>query len=261
MFCCACSQHPINTQLCFYKSAHSKGQLIIDDDSIQVFPDTFPTISFIAFELLKDTVEIEYLESLNEKIFIAKLRNREDQYAQWHYFIESKSNQKTSRWWIPVPKNKDIHLIDCHLYLWPLPTNNDTLLRIEFNAIRHSDSPYFYEDWTQTGMQIWDLKNKKILAQFFPINTTIEKGDIIKGDYDEEVNGTPTLGTIVYENNLQYETEITLNSIKFKLKENLFSYDTLDLEQGYVDSSEIDYRKNLIQADTTTRFEYILKRL
>ncbi len=256
----ACSLKEKSVDISFHKVIKGSGMLILDGDTLNVFPDTLASFALNPFEFSKDSVEISYLDSLDSKILMGKLRNRQSTDADWHYFIEDRRAPTNKRWWINMPSKKSGTLLECQLQWWYIPSTKDSLICIEYQLFKHDDSPYFYEDWTQSGLQIWDLKRQKALAQFFPLNTSIEKGDIIKGDYDEEVQGTPTIGTIVYNNVCTYSTDFTPQGIKFTLYDHYFTYDSSDLEADYVDSFEIEYRKDLIQADTISRIEYVLKR-
>lgn len=262
LFIWSCSEQIKLGKNYLIKKVKNQDYLYYDDDTLTVFQDTPVQQVLKVFTLPAKYRSLEYIDSSVAQIKIGRIENLSSKDNDICYFIEKTKVGKIKRWQIELPGKDPAGFIEWKLGWWITNQGKDSFLTISFRHLEHSDSPYFYEDIQLSGLQVWDLKNQVCMAGFHPLDISVEHGDIIKGDYDEEVGGIPTIGTIAYRNSYRHDIQFSDSGIQFIQLENTFDYDSAEDEEldQYIDSFEIEYRKDLIRSNSARIIEYKLLR-
>lgn len=207
--------------------------------------------------IFPDTVFGRQLQACSDKIIMKQLTPVDTIWSKGIFLFKSTTSfsptQTENSFFIGLKNSSGIklyHAIDtnllnrflnCDVSLGMTISNwgMDTLVYMSFEISEYSSSPYFASEIRYQGIVWWEGSDYKTVFSLYPVSENFLHRDIIKGEYDEEVNGSPVIGTIDEHRSWSYQYFFEPEWLKLKLQSDEYYRDS-DADSAFLKRKSIE---------------------
>lgn len=189
-------------------------------DSVKLFQDTIFKSKLQACNYSIDIKNLKLVSTIIDKrLFLYESQIAFSPTQPEHSFFVGISNGKSLKLYHAIDTNLLNRYLNCQvsisMHIFD-EKGKDTSVFMEFEISETGWSPYFYSDIAYKGIQKFEKTYLPDVYCFYPVAEEFDHRDIIKADYDEELGGSPVVGSIDEHRKWEYAPANFPDKILFK---------------------------------------------